>query len=135
MSNYAYLKADIINTTENDSTEDSTDNSQNTVACSFGQVKKEDCNNCVCSNSGEWVCEDNICDQASVLESESNDQTGTIIILIIALIFISITSVVLFLTNKNRNSEEHNIWFDGNNEEDDNKKKVKMPPLKPPKSE
>ncbi len=124
-----------IDESTDDSTDDSTDNSQNTVACSFGQVKKEDCNNCVCSNSGEWVCEDNICDQASVLESESNDQTGTIIILIIALIFISITSVVLFLTNKNRNSEEHNIWFDGNNEEDDNKKKVKMPPLKPPKSE
>ena len=105
----------------------SNDDSQNTVACSFGQVKKEDCNNCVCGNSGEWVCEEKVCGQISEVESESNEQMGTIIILLIALIFISITSVALFLMNKNKYSE-FNKW-----EEEVTEKGVKLPPLEPPK--
>ena len=99
----------------------------------LGQVKKEDCNNCVCSNSGEWVCEDNVCGQATDLESESKDQT-TIIILMIALIFISVISTILFITNKNKIlvSNEFSQW---DSEDVEDKKKVKLPPMKPPKSD
>ncbi len=114
-------------------TDNPDENNDEESICSFGQVKKEDCNNCVCSNSGEWVCEDNVCGQATDLESESKDQT-TIIILMIALIFISVISTLLFITNKNKIlvSNEFSEW---DSEEIEDKKKVKLPPIKPPKSD
>ena len=114
-------------------TDNTDENNDEESICSFGQVKKEDCNNCVCSNSGEWVCEDNVCGQATDLESESKDQT-TIIILMIALIFISVISTILFITNKNKIlvSNEFSQW---DSEDVEDKKKVKLPPMKPPKSD
>ena len=99
-----------------------------TGVCSFGQVKKEDCNNCVCSNAGEWVCEDKVCGQAIETESNAADQT-TIIILGIGLVFILIITTVLFISNRNKNTE-FNQW-----EEGEEKTKVKLPPMKPPSSD
>jgi len=94
-------------------------------------VKKEDCNNCVCSNSGDWVCEDNVCGQGVNVETQSGDQTS-IVILVIALIFISIITAVLFISNKNNNNSEFNQWDTGIEEDT---KKVKLPPIEPPKDD
>ena len=106
----------------------------NTSVCSFGEIKKEDCNNCVCSNSGEWNCENKVCNQVIESEANSGGDTTTIIILVIGLIFISMIAITLLISNKNKNLDNHGIWFNEDNEDENSKNKVKMPPLKPPKS-
>ena len=99
-------------------------NSQNDAVCSFGQVKNVDCNDCVCSNSGDWVCTEKACEQASSLESESSQKT-TIIVIIIALIFITIISVTLFFGSRKNNSD-FSQW------DSTEEVKMKLPPRKPP---
>ncbi len=110
-----------------ESTSNNDETNTDTTACSFGQVKKVDCNNCVCSNSGEWACEEKACSQASEVESNSSAEQTTIIILGFGLVFITLISMALFFNSKKNDSyvgDDH--W--------DDEETVKLPPLEPPSS-